>query len=107
MMPTERGSQYGAESSRQRLTRHGMPASRSRKGHGWDNAVAERFFHTVKTALISLEDFATHEQAQTGVFASIAVFYNRQRCHAATGDLAPLAYEQALKASGTLCPEKC
>ena len=79
----------------------------SRKGNCWDNAVAESFLHTLKTALIYLEDFDTHEQAQTVVFAYIEVFYNRQRCHSANGYLAPLAYEQALKASGTLCPEMC
>ena len=84
-----------------------MQASMSRQGNCWDNAVAECVFHTRKTERISLEDFETHEQAQTGVFAYIEVFYNRQRCHAATGYLAPFAYEQALKASETLCPEKC
>jgi transposase InsO family protein len=41
----------------------------SRKGNCWDNAGAESFFHTLKTELISLEDFDTHEQAQTAVFA--------------------------------------
>jgi hypothetical protein len=61
----------------------------------------------LKTELISLEDFNTHAQAQTVVFESIVVFANRQRCHAANGYLAPLAYEQALKANGTLCLEKC
>jgi hypothetical protein len=34
------------------------------------------------------------------------VFYNRQRGHAANGYLAPLAYEQALKTNGILCPAK-
>ncbi len=61
----------------------------------------------VKTELIYLADFDTHEQAQTVVFEYIEVFYNRQRGHSANGYLAPLAYEQALKASGTLCPEMC
>jgi putative transposase len=107
IMHTDRGSQYGAESSRQLLTQHGMQPSMSRKGNCWDNAVAESFFHTLKTELIYLEDFDTHEQAQTVVFEYIEVFYNRQRCHSANGSLAPLAYEQALKASGTLCPEMC
>ena len=107
IMHTDRGSQYGAESYRQLLTQHGMQPSMSRKGNCWDNAVAESFFHTLKTALISLEDFDTHEQAQTVVFEYIEVFYDRQRCHSANGYLAPLAYEQALKASGTLCPEMC
>ena len=107
LMHTDRGSQYGAESYRQLLTQHGMQSSMSRQGNCWDNAVAESFFHTLKTALISLEDFDTHEQAQTAVFEYIEVFYNRQRCHSANGYLAPLAYEQALKTNEISCPEKC
>lgn len=78
-----------------------------RKGNCWDNAVAESFFHTLKTELIYLEDFDTHEQAQTAVFEYIEVFYNRQRCHSANGYLTPLAYEQALQTNGIRCPEKC
>ena len=107
IMHTDRGSQYGADSYRQLLHQHGMQPSMSRKGNCWDNAVAESFFHTLKTELIYLEDFETHEHAQTAVFEYIEVFYNRQRCHSANGYLAPLGYEQALKANGILCPEKC
>jgi putative transposase len=107
IMHTDRGSQYGADSYRRLLTHHGVQPSMSRKGNCWDNAVAESFFHTLKTELISLEDFETHEQAQTAVFEYIEVFYNRQRCHSANGYLAPLAYEQALKTNERLCPEKC
>jgi putative transposase len=105
IMHTDRGSQYGADSYRQLLTQHGMQPSMSRKGNCWDNAVAESFFHTLKTELIYLEDLKTHEQAQTAVFEYIEVFYNRQRCHSATGYLAPLVYEQALKTREVLCPE--
>lgn len=107
IMHTDRGSQYGADSYRQLLTQHGIQPSMSRKGNCWDNAVAESFFHTLKTEVIYLEDFGTREQAQTAVFEYIEVFYNRQRCHSANGYLAPLAYEQVLKTSGILCPEKC
>jgi putative transposase len=107
IMHTDRGSQYGADSYRQLLSQHGMQPSMIRKGDCWDNAVAESFFHTWKTELIYLEDFKTHEQARTGVFEYIEVFSNRRRCHAATGYLAPLAYEQTLKTHGILCPEKC
>jgi transposase InsO family protein len=107
IMHTDRGSQYGADSYRQLLAQHEIQPSMSRKGNCWDNAVAESFFHTLKTELIYLEDFDTHEQAQTAVFEYIEVFYNRQRCHSATGYLAPLAYEQALQTNGILCPEKC
>jgi transposase InsO family protein len=56
IMHTDRGSQYGADSSRQLLTPHGRQPRMRRTGHWWDNAVAERFFHTLKTALIALED---------------------------------------------------
>jgi putative transposase len=107
IMHTDRGSQYGAESYRQLLTQHGVQPSMSRKGNCWDNAVAESFFHTLKTELIYLEEFDTHEQAQTAVFEYVEVFYNRQRCHSANGYLAPLAYEQTLKIHESLCPEKC
>jgi putative transposase len=107
IMHTDRGSQYGAESYRQLLTQHGIQPSMSRKGNCWDNAVAESFFHTLKTELIYLEDFDTREQAQTAVFEYIEVFYNRQRCHSANGYLAPLVYEQALKTNAILGPEKC
>ena len=107
IMHTDRGSQYGADSYRQLLTQHGMQSSMSRKGDCWDNAVAESFFHTLKTELIYLEDFDTHEYAQTAVFEYIEVCYNRQRCHSANGYLAPLAYEQTLKINEVLCPEKC
>jgi transposase InsO family protein len=78
----------------------------SRQGNCWDNAVAESCFHTLKTALMYLEDFDMHEQAQTAMFAYVEVFYNRQRCHSATGYLAPLAYTQALKTNESLCPER-
>jgi putative transposase len=106
IMHTDRGSQYGADSYRQLLARHGMRPSMSRTGNCWDNAVAESFFHTLKTELIYLEDFDTHEHAQTAVFEYIEVFYNRQRCHSANGYLAPLVYEQTLKTNESLCPEK-
>jgi putative transposase len=107
IMHTDRGSQYGADSYRQLLTQHSIASSMSRKGNCWDNAVVESFFHTLKTELIYTEDFDTHEQTQMAVFEYIEVFYNRQRCHSANGYLAPLAYEQALKAQEIYCPEKC
>jgi putative transposase len=107
LMHTDRGSQYGAESYRNLLTQYGIQPSMSRKGNCWDNAVVESFFHTLKTELLYLETWDTHEQTQTAVFEYIEVFYNRQRCHSANGYLAPLAYEQALRANGTLCPERC
>jgi putative transposase len=107
IMPTDRGRQSGADQYRQLLARHGRQPRMSRKGNGWANVVAESFLHTVKTALMYLEDCDTHEQAQTAVCADIAVFSNRQRCQAANGYLAPLAYERTLQTRAIFCPEKC
>ena len=107
IMHTDRGSQYGADRYRQLLLQHTREPSMSRQGTCGDNAVAESFCHLLKTDLIYLEEHDTHEQAQTAVFAYIAVFYNRQRWHSANGDLAPLVYEQTLKTHEILCPEQC
>src|SRR5256885_15430946 len=89
IMHTDRGSQYGADSYRQLLTQHGIQPSMIRKGNCWDNAVAESFLHTLKTELVYLEGFDTHEYAQTAVFEYVEVFYNRQRCHFFFFNLAP------------------
>lgn len=47
----------------------------------WVNAVAESFFHTLKTELIHHEDLQTREEPHQSIFEYIKVFYNRQRKH--------------------------
>jgi putative transposase len=96
---TDRGSQYVADHYLPLLHHHGILPSMSRQGNCWDNAVAESFFHTLKTECISLERFNTREQAQDTIFDSIEVFYNRQRRHSANGNLAPMVYEETRKAA--------
>jgi transposase InsO family protein len=49
---SDRGSQYASESHRALLTANGITQSMSRKGNCWDNAVAESFFHSLKTELV-------------------------------------------------------
>lgn len=71
----------------------------SRTGNCWDNAVAESFFHTLKTECVYLEWFETREQAQTVIFDYVEVFYNRQRRHSTNGNLAPMVYERIQKAA--------
>ena len=99
IMHTDRGSQYVADRYLQLLFHHGIIPSMSRKGNCWDNAVAESFFHTLKTECIYLERLDTREQAQDVIFDYIEVFYNRRRRHSANGNLAPMAYEQTQKAA--------
>ena len=97
IMHTDRGSQYVSDRYVERLYHYGIVPSMSRKGNCWDNAVAESFFHTLKTECVYLEQFETRDQAQDAIFDYIEVFYNRQRRHSANGNLAPLVYEQSQK----------
>ena len=96
LVHSDRGSQYASDRYQQLLSDNGFICSMSRKGNCWDNAVAESFFHTLKTELIHHEDFQTREDAQQAIFEYIEVFYNRQRKHSTNGYLAPFVYEQKL-----------
>jgi len=92
----DRGSQYASHDFRQRLWAYGMIESMSGKGNCWDNAVAESFFHTLKTECVYQERFKTREQARQSIFDYIEVFYNRQRLHSALGYVSPECYERKL-----------
>ncbi len=98
-MHTDRGRQYAAERYGQLLHHSELVPSMRRQGHCWDNAVAESFFQTLKTACVYLEPCATREQAQDAIFDDIEVFSNRQRRHSANGHLAPVLYEPSQKAA--------
>jgi putative transposase len=99
VMHTDRGSQYVSDRYLQLLHRHGIKPSMSRKANCWANAVAESFFHTLKTECVYLEHFENREQAQHVIFDYIEVFYNRQRRHSANGYLPPMVYEEVKKAA--------
>lgn len=96
---SDRGSQYASDSHRKIHNDHGIKASMSKKGDCWDNAVAESFFHTLKTELIYHCYFETRAEARTSIFEYIEVFYNRQRLHSANGYEAPMVFEMMQKAA--------
>ena len=96
---TDRGSQYASESHRQLLSEYGIQQSMSRKGNCWDNAVAESFFHSLKTELVHHCSFKTRNEAKQKIFEYIEVFYNRQRRHSANEYLSPVDYENLQKAA--------
>lgn len=96
---TDRGSQYASDSHRALLKEHGLIQSMSRKGNCWDNAVAESFFHTLKTGLVNHKLYQTREQAQQDIFEYIEIFYNRQRLHSTNDYWSPVDYEEMQKAA--------
>ena len=94
---SDRGSQYASEEVRKYLQGHKMIQSMSRKGNCYDNAVMESFFHTLKTELVSFENFQTRDEAKMKVFDYIEIFYNRQRSHSSIDYLTPEEFEINLK----------
>jgi transposase InsO family protein len=91
---TDRGSQYASKSHREVLKDHHIIQSMSRKGDCWDNAVAESFFHTLKTELTHHQKFKDREEAKHVIFEYIEVFYNRIRIHSANNYMSPVDFEQ-------------
>ena len=93
LVHSDQGVQYASDQYRALLRKHGMIQSMSRKGNCWDNAVAESFFHTLKTERTSDEKYLNINQARSSVFDYIELFYNRRRRHSSLNYQAPLTYE--------------
>jgi putative transposase len=93
LVHSDQGVQYGSDQYRAVLKKNGMIQSMSRKGNCWDNAVAESFFHTLKTERTSDEKYLNHRQAKASIFDYIELFYNRRRRHSSLNYQAPLTYE--------------
>lgn len=93
---TDRGSQYASSLHKDLLQEYGIVQSMSRKGNCWDNAVAESFFHTLKTELINHERYETRAEANQSIFEYIEIFYNRQRMHSTNNNLSPVEYEERM-----------
>jgi putative transposase len=76
------------------LERHGFACSMSAKGNCYDNAVAESFFHSLKTELVHHQRFATRREAHAHLFEWIEGFYNRRRRHSSLGYRTPVEFER-------------
>lgn len=92
---SDRGSQYAGNDFRQVLRYYKFESSMSGSGNCYDNAVAETFFHTLKTEWIYFKRYETREEAKRDIFEYIEVFYNRQRLHSTLGYRSPVEFESA------------
>ena len=90
---SDRGVQYASTDFRDVLKAFGFIQSMSRKGNCYDNAVAESFFHTLKTEHVYDYRYELRAEARQSIFEYIEMFYNRQRRHSALGYRSPLSFE--------------
>ena len=61
----------------------------SRKGDCWDNAVAESFFHLLKTEMTYHCRWLNYQAAYRSLFECIEIFYNRERSHSTLDYVSP------------------
>lgn len=89
---SDRGSQYASDQFKNELNHYGMIQSMSAKGNCYDNAVAESFFHTLKTELTHHIVFQTKQEAINTINQYIH-FYNRSRLHSYNDYRSPMEAE--------------
>jgi len=91
---SDRGIQYACNEYRRLLKSHGMVSSMSRSGNCLDNAVAERFFRTLKSECLANWREMPAEEVKHDIVDYIEMFYNSERLHSYTGYLSPNDYEK-------------
>ena len=94
---SDQGSQFTSHEWREFLTDHNLEASMSRRGNCNDNAVAESFFHLIRTERIRRRTYKTRKEARQDVFDYIEIFYNPKRRHVNNAMLSPIEFEMATK----------
>lgn len=85
---TDQGAVYASKIFRQTLESFGFRVSMSRKGHCWDNAYMESFYHTLKTEMVYFMRFKHLAEAIAHIMDYIR-YYNRDRLHSGLGYIAP------------------
>ena len=93
---SDQGSQYASIEFRNIIKRFGFKQSMSGKGNCYDNAVAESFFHTIKTECVYSEVYNSKAEAKSAIFDYIEIFYNRQRRHSTIGYMSPVDFEKKM-----------
>lgn len=90
---TDRGTEYGTFTFRERLAEIGFVQSMNRpNGKMTDNAIMESFFHTLKAECTHGVHFADEQEVASCIYSYIP-FYNSKRIHSSLGYLSPEEYE--------------
>ena len=90
---SDRGVQYCSKDYVQTLARQQIRGSMARKGNPYDNALAERFWKTLKYEQVYRDEYRSLEQARGNIARFIERIYNERRLHSALGYLPPAEFE--------------
>ena len=91
---SDRGCQYTSDAFQELLAKLNIRCSMSRTGCCYDNAVAERFFWSLKYEWTNFESFENLEEVRWSVFKYIDTFYNSVRIHQALWYKTPNQFER-------------
>jgi len=80
MLHSDRGSQYTSLDFTTDLAKHNIKHSLSRPANCWDNAVAESFFKSLKSELLTKQPWS-FERMKLELFEFIDIDYNSKRYH--------------------------
>ena len=85
---TDQGSNYLSKEFRRILNEQNLLISTSRRGHCWDNAFMESFYHSLKTEMVYFMKFRYLAEAIAHIMDYIS-FYNHKRLHSSLGYITP------------------
>jgi putative transposase len=89
----DRGSQYDSVEYQAELRRNGISIAVSGKGNGFDNAMVETVFKTLKVELVWRTIFQSRIEAASAIGRYIDGFCNPVRRHSALDFISPLQFE--------------
>jgi len=91
---SDQGVQYASHQYRRLLKSHGFVGSMSKKGCCWDNAVAERFFGSLKQERVHWRHYETRYAAQQDIMNYITMWYKNHRLHSYLDYQSPNNFER-------------
>lgn len=94
LVHSDQGTQFTGHDWQDLLKAHGLVSRMGRRGNCHDNAVAESLVQLLKSERIKRRIYVTREQAKSGVFNYIEMFYNTRRQHGHNNGLSPVAFEK-------------
>lgn len=95
---SDRGSQYTCKALKRLADEYGIQLSMGKVANAYDNAVAESFFHTLKTELVYFQSYKNLEEAKMSIFRYVYGFYNQTRRHSTLEYLSPTEFEKSFLA---------